>query len=108
MRIATANVIKPIPPNWIKTSKTASPKEVSTVPGSKTLKPVTVVAEVATKIASVHEIGAVVANGNFSSKVPIRIRMKKLPEINNGGEIFLLFLKMAITQHTSFSMKRFG
>ncbi len=78
------------------------------VSGSKTLNPVTVVADVAKKIASVQEIGSVVAKGNFSRSAPIRISRKKLPDINNGGEIFNFFLTKTNTTNTSFNMKQIG
>jgi len=61
------------------------------VPGSNTLSPVTVVADVAVNNASVQEIGAVVAIGSFNSRVPKVIKNKKLPAMTIGGETLTCF-----------------
>ena len=58
---------------------------------------VTVVADVASKKESAYDIGVVVAIGSFKQRVPRNIKNKKLPAINRGGEILMLFfLKLRI------------
>lgn len=56
------------------------------LPGSKTLRPVTVVADVTRKNASTQEIGVVVAKGSFIKTVPRKIKVAKLLAITTGGE----------------------
>lgn len=72
-----APVIIPKAPNWIKNKITILPKRVKSEPVSKTIKPVTVVAEVAVKRASKNVMPRGVAQGNFSKIVPIKMVIKK-------------------------------
>ena len=64
---------------------TVCPKRVKPVPVSTTASPVTVTAEVAVNRLWVQVIGAVVAKGNLSSRVPRTIKLRKLNDRIRGG-----------------------
>ena len=61
-------------------------KSVNVVLISKTLRPVTVVVEVAVNKATVDVVGCIVAIGNLNSKVLMKIRRRKLPAMTIGGD----------------------
>ena len=78
-------VISPSPPIWTRHRITICPKRENSVPVSLTTRPVTHVAEVAVKRASIKEIGVPFgeASGIASKIVPTKITVRKLRGIAN-------------------------
>lgn len=78
-------VIIPKPPSWIRNKIIPLPRLVNAVAVSTTISPVTQTALVDVKKASIMLMPFVVAFGNSSNAVPIKIRKMKLPTIIIAG-----------------------
>ena len=91
---ATAMVTTPIPPICIRVIITIFPKRVQVVAVSPTMSPVTQDAEVAVKRQSTKLAlpGAIVANGNISNSVPVKMRPPKPKIIICADDRCLFFI----------------
>jgi hypothetical protein len=78
-RTIVENVMIPSPPSWIRTKMTICPKSVKRVAVSATTSPVTQMAEVDVKRASIKERRPeTLQKGSIRSKVPTRMAPAKL------------------------------
>ena len=85
--ILVANTMKPSPPTWISTSRTACPNREKVVPVSTATRPVTHTAEVAVNRLSSRPMlrPSRVETGSASSSVPSRMMPRKPNTSHSSG-----------------------